>query len=90
MCQLLIDVRESQDVLGQSVHMFLRRESVRQRHQQIQIPNGFFAATQRTGRGDRVHAFSCLLNVFGDCQRRIFRGANQKPPRGFLEYFHGF
>ena len=88
MRQDLIDIRKFQDVFGERIHMFLRRESVCQRHQQIQIAYGFFPAPQRACGRHRIHRFSRFLDVLRECQRCGFGRVDQKPSRGFLKYFH--
>ena len=90
MCEGLIDVRKFQNVLGQRVHVFLRGEALCERHQQIQIPNCFFAATQRSGG---CYAFRCLaplLNMHTKSVRGGFRPGQQKTPSRPFERFNRF
>ena len=55
--QHLVDSRICEDMVGDGIDVFLRRETVGERQQEVEIADGFLAAAQRTGGRDRSNPF---------------------------------
>ncbi len=85
--QRLVDTRKLKNVLGQGIHVFLRRVARAKRQQQIQIANGLLAAPKRTCRSYVLDRLASFLDMRNDLRSRRFRCINVKPPRRFLEHF---
>src|SRR5712664_1139264 len=61
--QRLIDAGKRKDVLGERVHVLLRRVAIGEGEKKIEIANGLFASAQRARRRDGFDALSRLFNM---------------------------
>ena len=90
MRQLLVDLREFQDVLRDRFHRFGRVLSRGERDQQVEVADGFLAAPQRAGRRHGLDRFAECADVRNELFRFFLRHVDVESPGGSLVHLNRF